>query len=230
MTMKAIIFDMDGLMIDSERLYLQAQQEIAGQFNKKLTEETRLKTMGRKPLESVKIFVKELGIPMAAEEVLEMRDRIMRVKYKYELVPLPGLAHIIATFYSRLQLAVCTGSQNEFLDIVVDQLKIRDKFAVLQASDDIQKGKPEPEIYLKTCKRLGLRPAECIVLEDSLNGVLAGKRAGCYVIAVPSTDMKKQDFSAADFVVKNLFAAANQIHNLINSFCGDQGKRKKVRG
>jgi HAD superfamily hydrolase (TIGR01509 family) len=218
MTMKAIIFDMDGLMIDSERHYLQAQHEIARHFNRRFTEEIRLKTMGRKPQESVEIFVKELDIPLNAEEVLEMRNRIMRVKYQYELVPLPGLNHIIDTFYGRLKLAVCTGSQNEFLNIVVDQLKIRQKFAVLQSSDDIRTGKPNPEIYLKTCDRLGLQPSECIVLEDSLNGILAGKRAGCFVIAIPSVSTEKRDFTTADRVVNDLFAAEEEISkNLVRS-------------
>ncbi len=209
--MKAIIFDMDGLMIDSERLYRQAQQDISRQFNKVMTEEIRMKMMGRKPIESLRLFVKELDIPMDPAKLLEIRNGIMREKLKNDLVPMPGLTHIIDTFHGKLKLAICTGAQEEFLDIVVDQLGIRDKFAVLQNSDDIENGKPNPEIYLKTCKRLSLQPGECIVLEDSLNGVLAGKRAGCYVIAVPTEYTKDQDFEAADFIADSLFDAAKHI-------------------
>jgi HAD superfamily hydrolase (TIGR01509 family) len=213
--MKAIIFDMDGLMVDSERLYHQAQQEITRQFNKTLPEKARLKMMGRKPLESMKIFVEALDIPIDAEKVLEMRDDSMREKYKNNLVPLPGLDHIIDTVYGKLKLAISTGAQEEFLDIVVDQLEIRNKFDVLQASDEIEKGKPHPEIYSKTCKKLGLEPGECIVLEDSLNGVVAGKRAGCYVIAVPSEYTKQENFDTADFVADDLFCAARHIDDLL---------------
>jgi HAD superfamily hydrolase (TIGR01509 family) len=213
--MKAIIFDMDGLMVDSERLYHQAQQEITRQFNKTLPEKARLKMMGRKPLESMKIFVEALDIPIDAEKVLEMRDDSMREKYKNNLVPLPGLDHIIDTVYGKLKLAISTGAQEEFLDIVVDQLEIRNKFDVLQASDEIEKGKPHPEIYSKTCKKLGLEPGECIVLEDSLNGVIAGKRAGCYVIAVPSEYTKQENFDTADFVADDLFYAARHIDDLL---------------
>ena len=209
--MKAIIFDMDGLMIDSERLYRQAQHDIARQFDKIMTEEIRMKMMGRKPIESLRLFVKELDIPMDPAELLEKRNDVMREKLKNDLVPMPGLTHIIDTFHGKLKLAVCTGAQEEFLDIVVDQLGIRDKFAVLQNSDDIENGKPHPEIYLKTCQRLGLPPGECIVLEDALNGVLAGKRAGCYVIAVPTEYTKDQDFEAADFIADSLFDAAIHI-------------------
>jgi len=213
--MKAIIFDMDGLMVDSERLYQQAQVEITRQFNKTLPEKIRLTMMGRKPLESMKIFVDALDIPTDAEKLLEMRNDIMRVKYKNDLVPLPGLAHIIDAFYGKLKLAISTGAQEEFLDIVVDRLGIRNKFDVLQASDEIEQGKPHPEIYLRTCKKLGLKPGECIVLEDSLNGVLAGKGAGCYVIAVPSEYTKDENFSSADFIADDLLGAAKQINNLL---------------
>ena len=99
--------------------------------------------------------------------------------------------------------------------IVVDQLEIRDKFNVLQASDEIEKGKPHPEIFLKTCSKLGLKPAECIVLEDSLNGVTAGKRAGCYVIAVPSAYTKNERFDIADFIAPDLFSAAGHINDIL---------------
>lgn len=214
--MKAIIFDMDGLMIDSERLYRQAQKNIAGQFDKIMTEEIRMKMMGRKPIESLRLFVKELAIPMDPAKLLEIRNGIMREKLKNELVPMPGLTHIIGKFHGKLKLAICTGAQEEFLDIVVDQLGIRDKFAVLQNSDDIENGKPDPEIYLKTCKRLGLQPGECIVLEDSLNGVVAGKKAGCYVIAVPSEYTKDENFEAADFIAHDLFDAAKHIGSFFN--------------
>lgn len=209
--MKAIIFDMDGLMIDSERLYRQAQQDIARQFDKIMTEEMRMKMMGRKPIESLKLFVKELAIPMDPAELLEKRNDVMREKLKNDLVPMPGLTHIIDKFYGKLKLAICTGAQEEFLDIVVDQLDIRGKFVVLQNSDDIENGKPHPEIYLKTCQRLGLQPGECIVLEDSLNGVAAGKKAGCYVIAVPTEYTRDENFETADFIADSLFDAAEHI-------------------
>lgn len=213
--MKAIIFDMDGLMVDSERLYQQAQEQITRRFNKTLPEKSRLKMMGRKPLESMRIFAAELDIPVEAEKMLEMRNHIMREKYKNDLIAMPGLEHIIDFFFGKLKLAISTGAQEEFLDIVVDQLEIRDKFNVLQASDEIKKGKPHPEIFLKTCKKLGLKPGECFVLEDSLNGVTAGKRAGCYVIAVPSTYTKDEHFDIADFIAPDLFSAAGHINNIL---------------
>ncbi len=202
-------------MIDSERLYWQVERDIARRFEKKVKEETLWKMMGRRPIEGLRIFVEDLKLPITAEQALQMRDQRMREKYKNESEAMPGLFHMLDTFYNRLQLAVCTGAQREFLDIVVDRLGIRGKFQVLQASDKMKQGKPHPEIYLACCEKLGLKAAESVVLEDSSNGALAGKRAGCYVIAVPSDYSRGQDFRFVDFVAADLFEAERHISGLL---------------
>jgi len=210
--MKAVIFDMDGLMIDSERLYFEAQREIGHRFKRKVKDELLWKLMGRKPLESLEIFVLDLNLPLSPEQAKKMRDEIMREKMMNDLKPMPGLYHILDSLYGKLLLAVSTGAEQEFLDITLDQLNIRNKFSVLQASDEIKIGKPNPEIFLVTCSKLGVAPEDSIILEDSENGVRAGKNAGSYVIAVPSDYTRSHDFSAADFVAADLFKAAEHIH------------------
>jgi len=204
-------------MIDSERLYWQVERDIARRYGKEVKDETLWKMMGRRPIEGLRIFVEDLKLPITAEEALRMRDQRMREKYKNESEPMPGLFHILDTFYGKLQLAVCTGAQKEFLDVVVDRLGIRGKFQVLQASDEIKKGKPDPEIYLACCRGLVLDPSMCVVLEDSSNGALAGKRAGCYVIAVPSDYSGGQDFEFVDFVAKDLVDAESHILGLLQA-------------
>jgi len=212
---KALIFDMDGLMIDSERLYWQVEKDIARAYRKEVKEETLWKMMGRRPIEGMKIFVQDVGLPISAEETLALRDVRMREKYRNESEAMPGLFHILDAFFGKLKLAVCTGAQGEFMEIVLDRLKIREKFDVLQASDEIEKGKPDPEIYLATCARLGLEPGQCVVLEDSSNGALAGGRAGCYTIAVPSAYSLGQDFGFVDFTASDLFEAERHIQSLL---------------
>lgn len=212
---EALIFDMDGLMIDSERLYWEVERALARSFQKEVRDETLWKMMGRRPIEGLRIFVEDVGLPISAEEALALRDVRMRQKYRDESEAMPGLFHILDTFYGKLKLAVCTGAQREFMDIVLDRLKIRGQFAFLQASDEIKKGKPDPEIYLTTCAKLGCEPGQCIVLEDSSNGALAGKRAGCYTIGVPSDYSRGQDFSFVDFIASGLFDAEKHILNLL---------------
>jgi HAD superfamily hydrolase (TIGR01509 family) len=214
---KALIFDMDGLMIDSERLYWEVEKGMARNYRLEVKEETLWKMMGRRPIEGMRIFVEDLGLPISAEEALAFRDARMREKYRDESEAMPGLFHILDTFFGKLKLAVCTGAQREFMEIVVDRLNIREKFAVLQASDEVKKGKPDPEIYLKTCAKLGFEPEQCIVLEDSSNGALAGKRAGCYTVGVPSDFSRGQDFGFVEFVAADLFAAETHISGLLTA-------------
>lgn len=211
--MKALIFDMDGLMIDSERLYFEAQREIGSRFKRQVKDEILWKLMGRKPLESLKIFVNELNLPLNPEQAKDMRDEIMREKMRNDLKPMPGLYHILNSLHGKLLFAVSTGAEQEFLDIALDKLGIRDKFRVLQASNDINNGKPDPEIFLVTCAKLGVAPDESIILEDSENGVKAGKNAGSYVIAVPNDYTRTHDFSEADFIAGDLFKAAQHIQD-----------------
>jgi HAD superfamily hydrolase (TIGR01509 family) len=213
--LKALIFDMDGLMVDSERLYLEVERDIARRFHKEFSLAAWQKMMGLKPAEGIRVFVEELGLPLTSEEALAMRDVEMRNKYRDEAVPMPGLFHILGAFDGKLELAVCTGAQREFMEIVVDRLGIRRKFAVLQSSDEIEKGKPEPGIYLACCRRLGFKPRECAVLEDCENGALAAARAGCYTIVVPTEHSKDQDFGCADYVASDLFEAERHISALL---------------
>ncbi|MFH2108348.1 MAG: HAD family phosphatase [Chrysiogenia bacterium] len=212
----ALIFDMDGLMIDSERLYFAAEREMATAYGKEIRDEQLWPLMGRKPIESLRLLREILGIGTPPEELLAWRNRLMLEKMRNDLGAMPGLIEILDAFSGRLKLAVGTGAQREFLDIALDTLHIRDYFAVLQTADGLERGKPDPEIYFLTCRRLGLPPGECLVLEDARNGVLAGKAAGCPVIAVPNDYTRGQDFSEADWVEPDLFAAARRIEKLLN--------------
>jgi HAD superfamily hydrolase (TIGR01509 family) len=213
--LSALIFDMDGLMIDSERLYFAAECEMAACYGKEIRDEQLWPLMGRKPIESLRLLRGILDIETPAEELLDWRNRLMLEKMGSDLGAMPGLIEILDAFHGRLKLAVGTGAQKEFLDIALDTLRIRRYFDVLQTADAVERGKPDPEIYLLTCRRLGLPPRECVVLEDARNGVLAGKAAGCPVIAVPSDYTRGQDFSAADWVEPDLFAAARRIESLL---------------
>jgi haloacid dehalogenase superfamily, subfamily IA, variant 3 with third motif having DD or ED len=213
---QALIFDMDGLMIDSERLYFAAEREMAAHFGREIRDEQLWPLMGRKPIESLRLLRGILGIETSPEELLEWRNRLMLEKMGRDLGAMPGLYEILNAFHGRLKLAVATGAQREFLDIALDTLRLRKYFAVLQTADGLDRGKPDPEIYRIACGRLGLAPGKCVVLEDARNGVLAGKAAGCRVIAVPNDYTRGQDFSEADWVEPDLFAAARRIEDLLD--------------
>ncbi|MCX7709101.1 MAG: HAD family phosphatase [Clostridia bacterium] len=209
--MKAIIFDMDGLMIDSERIYIECEKSLALSFGRTIREETIWKMMGKKPIESLTIFKEDLELDLPAEELLALRDGMFEERLRKELQAMPGLFEILGEFYGKVKLAIATGNIRKFMDIVLDGLNIRHYFDVLQTSEKVVSGKPDPEIYLVAIKQLEVEPEECIVLEDSGNGALAGKRAGCYTIAVPSEYTCKNDFSFADYIARDLHDAKAHI-------------------
>ncbi len=214
--MKAIIFDMDGLMIDTETIYHEIDRQMAKTFGKSVSDETFGKMMGRKPVESYTIFCNDLGIDEPIEELLKTRYSLVEKMLLNDVRPMPGLFIILDEFKGKMKMAIATGSPLKFLEITLNKLSIRQYFDVIQSSDGIVNGKPNPEIYMKVINRLDLDPKECIVIEDSSNGACAGKNAGCYTIAVPSEYTNKQDFSFVDYVAIDLNDAGNHIKMLLN--------------
>ncbi len=134
-------------MIDSERLYFAAEREMAAAYGKEIREEELWPLMGRKPIESLRLLRGILKIETPPEELLAWRNRLMLEKMGRDLGAMPGLYEILRAFHGRLKLAVGTGAQQEFLDIALDTLHIRDYFDVLQTADGLERGKPDPEIY-----------------------------------------------------------------------------------
>ena len=214
---KAILFDLDGLLIDSERIYRKISYEMADAFGKTLHDGIWAMQMGRSPLESLTIFRHELGITShSAQELADLRKELLIAGFSKELELLPGALDIIHSFYGRLGMAIATGSPRDLMDVALSKVGLNGYFDVLMPSDDIRRSKPDPEIYQRTVETLAFQPDECIVLEDSTNGALAGHHAGCYVIAVPSEFTRDQDFSFADQIAGDLFEARLIIEELVH--------------
>jgi HAD superfamily hydrolase (TIGR01509 family) len=212
---QALIFDLDGLLIDSETIYRKITYQMAEDLGKTVSDDIWAKQMGRSPLESLTIFRKELGInQFTAQELVDQRNVLMLEAFQNELQIMPGAMEIIHAFHGKMRMAIATGAPRELMEESISRLGLSGYFECMLPSDDLKAGKPDPEIYLSTIKALGLSPEECIVLEDSSNGALAGHRAGCYVIAVPSIFTEDQDFSFANYVAEDLFDAKVLIEEL----------------
>ena len=186
MSFTALLFDMDGLMVDTERLYIHANEIIARQYRKEVTHVTIAKMMGRGTMESLRIYIDDLGIDADPADLAVRRHSFMLDLIASDLIAMPGLREILAFARPIFRLGVVTGSATSLMNEILGRLQLQDSFELTQSCDQIQFGKPNPEVYLRACARLGLRPQQCIVLEDSANGVRAGVAAGCYTIAVPN--------------------------------------------
>ena len=211
----ALIFDMDGLMIDSEGLYWEAAREIAASYGKKVADDTLRKMMGRAPIESMQVFQRDLQISDSADELLEGRTEMMLERFSKPITPMPGLMEILRAFHGRLKLAVATSAPKKFTDLILPGMNLLPFFDAIQTCDGVTHGKPHPEIYLKTISRLGVKAEESIVLEDSVAGARAGQNAGAYTIAVPSEYTRGGDFSFADETAEDLLDAKSRIERLL---------------
>ncbi|HEY2589232.1 MAG TPA: HAD family phosphatase [Tepidisphaeraceae bacterium] len=209
--MRAIVFDMDGLMIDSERVYWAVGRELARAFGKEVSDQTLGKMMGRSPIKSVEIYAHDLGLRQSPQELLAMREARVKQALERGVEPMPGLFDVLEQFKGRYKLAIATSAPMELVEIVARKLDLRSYFDAIQTSDNVTHGKPDPEIYLKAMGRLGVAPADCAVLEDSSNGARAGKRSGAYTIAVPSRYTRDQDFRFVDYVAHDLPDAARHL-------------------
>jgi len=214
MPIEAVIFDMDGLMIDSERVYWQAGRELAKRYGKTVLDATLGRMMGRSPVDSMTVFATETGIAVDPATLLEQRDATVYDILRVSATPMPGLFDTLQRLHPKYKLAIATSAKRFMVDVIDASVNFVRFFQAVQTSEGVVHGKPHPEIYLKAMTRLGVEPSACVVLEDSSNGARAGKSAGAYTIAVPSEHTRDQDFSFVDYVAGSLLDAAAQIERL----------------
>jgi HAD superfamily hydrolase (TIGR01509 family) len=213
---RALIFDMDGLMIDTERMYWEVGRSIAREYGKTVSDDTLRKMMGRERLASCRIYVEETGVPISAEDVLAKRERMMLDRMRGGVEPMPGLIELLKRFDGRLKMGVATSSPRVLVEAALPAIGVQRFFEVITAGDQVTHGKPDPEIYLTTIRKLGVTPRESIVLEDAPAGAEAGKRSGAYVIAVPGELTAQLDFSrVSDVRVRDLFEAAEKVEQTL---------------
>lgn len=214
MPIQAVIFDMDGLMIDSERVYWQAGRELANRYGKTVQDATLGRMMGRSPVDSMTVFATETAIPVDPATLLEERDTRVYEILSTGATPMPGLFAALDQLSARHTLAIATSAKRYFVDVIDKSLNFVRYFKAVQTSEGVVNGKPAPEIYHKAMAQIGVSPADSVVLEDSSNGARAGKASGAYTIAVPSEHTRDQDFSFVDYVAADLLDAARKIATL----------------
>lgn len=215
MKIRAVIFDMDGLMIDSERVYWLAGREVAQRYGKTVLDATLGRMMGRSPVDSMRVFALETAIAVAPEKLLEERDARVADIFRAGVTPMPALHATLDRLHPKYSLAIATSARRYFVDIIDTTIDFTRYFSAIQTSEGVVEGKPHPEIYLKAMAQLGVPPALCVVLEDSSNGARAGKASGAYTIAVPNEYTRDQDFSFVDHVAANLTDATDRIEQLM---------------
>ncbi len=211
---QAVILDMDGLLIDSEPFWQQAEMEVFGSVGLQLTHQMCLQTKGLRIDEVVAYWHQRH--PWTGASETEIADRI--VARVIELVRLEGKAKVGVTqleeFLQTLGLPVALASSSAYslIDAVVDRLELGRLLQFVYSATEEDYGKPHPGVYITTARKLGLAPTACVALEDSLNGVLAAKAARMCCLAVPE-DYPEQapGFAIADRVLASLLEVTPQL-------------------
>lgn len=217
---KAILFDMDGLMIDTECLYMEYFSAQLVPFACHLTKDIFKGQMGLGIIDEAQYLLKTFQLDVSLEEMVQLLDtRKLHdniAQDQFDIVTMPGLQDILEIFSSKMRLAIGTGSPKRVMDYVVDKFHLKNHFQAFVSVDDVQNGKPAPDIYIEAAKRLGVCLQECIVLEDSPSGALAGKEAGAYVIVIPNEWTKDHNFTHADSICASLYEAKDLINKMLS--------------
>lgn len=221
-----IIYDFDGLLLDTEPIHWQVNADIARRYGKTFDLSVHTKIIGRTSQDSAQIIIDMLGLPLTVEAYLEERDSIIFDLYPH-VQPMPGAIAITQHFYSAgIPQAIATSSArirfNRKVQCYADWLKL---FDCIVTGDDpaIEQGKPAPDMFLITAERIQANPLQCLVFEDSLAGVTAAKQAGMFVVAVPAPDLDVGLFQEADLVLKSLADFQPEYWNLPTLGLSDDG-------
>lgn len=199
----AIIFDMDGLLIDSEPCWQEARESLALRYGRVWTEADSRAVMGVNTREWSMYMIEKLGLPLSIDDVrTEVVDRLLAI-YRRAVPFLPGAEDVVRTCASIRPLAVASGSHPALLDVVLRHPTMQNRFQVVVSADEVPAGKPAPDVYLEAARRLGVTPDRCVCFEDSANGIMSGKRAGMTVIAVPSVPLPPLS-QPPDLTIKSL--------------------------
>jgi HAD superfamily hydrolase (TIGR01509 family) len=183
---EAVIFDLDGLLIDSESVWDEARRRYVAEHGGRWRDEATREMMGMSSVEWSRYVADRLGVDrppdvISAEVAAEVADL-----YRVRLPLMPGAVEAVGRLAARWPLGLASSSNREVIELVLELAGIAGAFAVTVSSEEVGRGKPAPDVYLETASRLGVEPKRCAAVEDSHNGIRSGHAAGMRVIAVPN--------------------------------------------
>jgi HAD superfamily hydrolase (TIGR01509 family) len=210
---EAIIFDMDGLLVDSEPVWDKARKSMADAAGVEWTKDDHKAVMGVSTQEWADYMINRLKLTLSPQQVQDEVVRRMLSMYDQGIPYLPGAVEAVQLAADSFPTALASGSHPSLIEAVTRDTHMAGKFQVILAADEVGVGKPAPDVYLETARRLGAAPKKCVCLEDSGNGILSGARAGMKVIAVPDPRFPPapDKLSHAHVVLDSLFGFSLEL-------------------
>lgn len=207
MNIKAVIFDMDGVIIDSEPLHSLSWEILLNEYKIKpiLNNQGLIHDVGPVGDDTYRVIMEKHHLKEDLEIIKIKRRKIFEDLIKTKAAPMPGFLNLIKKLKKeKIKIAVASNRILEHLYLMLNKLQVKDFFEVVVGRSSNRKPKPSPDIFLETAKELKVKPSGCIVLEDSETGVIAAEKAEMKVIAVPTKLTKHHDFSKADKIINSL--------------------------
>ena len=183
---EAVVFDLDGVLLDSEQLWDKAREQLARERGGRWHDQAQRDMMGMSSLEWSRYMHETIGLPEPPEEISREVVERLTALYRERLPAIPGAKEAVERLAADYKLGLASSSNRELIDLALELLGVAHLFAATVSSEEVAHGKPAPDVYLEAARRLGIEPARAAAVEDSQNGILAAKAAGMRVIAIPN--------------------------------------------
>jgi HAD superfamily hydrolase (TIGR01509 family) len=182
---EAVIFDLDGVLVDSEPVWEQVRRRYVAEHGGTWQPDTQSRLMGMSTGEWARYLSEELGVDRSAETVADEVVAEMVRRYDADLPLMPGAVDAVRRMAARWRLGLASSSPSRLIDRLLEDARLTKVFEVTLSTEDVARGKPDPDVYLNVAQRLRLAPQVCAAVEDSSNGLRSAAAAGMAVIAVP---------------------------------------------
>ncbi|MGM0883086.1 MAG: HAD family hydrolase [Bacillota bacterium] len=203
---EAFIFDMDGVIIDSEPIHFDVDMKTMHHLGASITMKQLEPYVGMTNPEMWDLIKQQYSLAQSVEEIINYQlNAKIRHLQDIEISPITGIPELIEELQIRkIPIAVASSSPRRFIEEVLSKFKIAHIFNCIVSGEEVPKGKPAPDVYIEAAKQLNVNPSKCIVLEDSRNGIAAAKAAGMRCIGYVNANSGNQDLSSADFIIQSI--------------------------
>jgi beta-phosphoglucomutase family hydrolase len=211
--LKAVIFDMDGVIIDSEPAHLRVCLELFKKLNIDLSEEEYGRFIGVSNTSMWTTLKQMYGLAQTIQELAEQQARANIDDFKNgDDKPMPGILELLSNLKKEgIKIGLASSSPLETINLILEKFEIKDYFDAVVSGENLKRGKPAPDIYLKAAEMLSVFPENCIAIEDSNHGVCAAKSAGMKCVGFQNTNSGNQDLSDSDLKVDSI----EKLHTVV---------------
>jgi HAD superfamily hydrolase (TIGR01509 family) len=206
LVIEAVVFDLDGLLLDTEQVWDQVREGLVRERGGRWTERAQADMMGMSSLEWSNYMHDELGLAELPEEISAEVVRRMMERYRGRLPLIDGAVEAVRRLAARWPLGLASSSNRELIDLALELSGLDGCFRATVSSEEVARGKPAPDVYLEAARRLGVDPGACAAIEDSRSGIRSARAAGMRVIAVPNRHFPPdgETLALADVVLDSL--------------------------